>query len=196
MYHIFPKHGRKRRYTGKIRSFTSVNAPYTISVFRRISAYTITVKYDRNTVTCNTAKYDRIRSVYGMYTVVYGTVYDRLRQYTESVTIDLGYFNEKNTSDDSIQVHAISNRIRFFVFEKLITMNNGEYDEEKKQYTFILDDIASSLNSTTSHFHFLLINSIKETTDTSFKNELYNTSIDIQHSTAQKISYFSICHSP
>jgi hypothetical protein len=90
MYHIFPKHGRKRPYTGKIRSFTSVNAPYTISVFRRISAYTITVTYDRNTVTCNTAKYDRIRSVYGMYTVVYGTVYDRLRQYQESVTIDLG----------------------------------------------------------------------------------------------------------
>jgi hypothetical protein len=92
MYHIFPKRGRKRPYTGKIRSFTSVNAPYTISVFRRISAYTITVKYDRNTVTCNTAKYDRIRSVYGMYTVVYGTVYDRLRQYTESVTIDLGMY--------------------------------------------------------------------------------------------------------
>jgi hypothetical protein len=71
-------------------------------------------------------------------------------------------------------------------------MNNGEYDEEKKQYTFILDDIVSSLNSTISHFHFVLINSRKETTDTSFKNELYNTSIDIQHSTDQKIAYFSI----
>jgi hypothetical protein len=56
----------------------------------RISPYTVTVKYDRNTVTCNTEKYGRIRSVYGMYTVVYGTVYDRLRPYTESVTIDLG----------------------------------------------------------------------------------------------------------
>jgi hypothetical protein len=69
---------------------TIVNAPYTISVFRRISPYTITVKYDRNTGTCNTAKYGRIRSVYGMYTVVYDTVYDCLRPYTESVTIDLG----------------------------------------------------------------------------------------------------------
>ncbi len=90
MYRNFPKHGRKRPYTRKIRSFTSVNAPYTISVFRRISPYTITVKYDRNTVTCNTAKYGRIRSVYGMYTVVYDTVYDCLRPYTEFVTIDLG----------------------------------------------------------------------------------------------------------
>ncbi len=36
------------------------------------------------------AKYGRIRSVYGMYTVVYDTVYDRLRPYTESVTVDLG----------------------------------------------------------------------------------------------------------
>jgi uncharacterized protein YmfQ (DUF2313 family) len=70
MYRNFPKHGRKRPYTGKIRSFTSVNAPYTISVFRRISPYTITVKYDRNTVTCNTAKNGCIQSVYGMYTVV------------------------------------------------------------------------------------------------------------------------------
>jgi hypothetical protein len=35
------------------------------------------------------AKYGRIRSVYGMYTVVYDTVYDRLRPYTESVTVDL-----------------------------------------------------------------------------------------------------------
>jgi hypothetical protein len=59
------------------------------SVFRRISPYTVTVKYDRNTVTCNTEKYGRIRSVYGMYTVVYGTVHDRLRPCTESVTIDL-----------------------------------------------------------------------------------------------------------
>jgi len=32
MYRNFPKHGRKRLYTGKIRSFTSVNAPYTESV--------------------------------------------------------------------------------------------------------------------------------------------------------------------
>ncbi len=55
------------------------------------SMYTITVKYDRNTVTCNTAKYGRIRSVNGMYTVVYDTVYDRLRPYTESVTIDLEF---------------------------------------------------------------------------------------------------------
>jgi hypothetical protein len=99
MYHIFQKHGRKRPYTEKIRSFTSVNAPYTISVFRRISAYTITVKYERNNVTCNTAKFDRIRSVYNMDTVVYGVVYDRLLSYTESVTLDLGN-GAKNKTDE------------------------------------------------------------------------------------------------
>jgi hypothetical protein len=37
------------------------------------------------------AKYGRIRSVYGMYTVVYDTVYDRLRPFTESVIVDLGF---------------------------------------------------------------------------------------------------------
>jgi hypothetical protein len=36
------------------------------------------------------AKYGRIRSVYGMYTVVYDTVYAHLGPYTESVTVDLG----------------------------------------------------------------------------------------------------------
>ncbi len=77
VYRNFPKHGRKLPYTRKIRSFTSVNIPYTITVFRRISPYTITVKYDRNTVTCNTAKYARIRSVNGMYTVVYGVLNHR-----------------------------------------------------------------------------------------------------------------------
>ena len=50
----------------------------------------ITAKYDRNTITCITAKYGRIRSVYGMYTVVYDTLYDRLPPYMESITIDLG----------------------------------------------------------------------------------------------------------
>ncbi len=62
----------------------------TVSVFRRISSYTVADIYDRNTITCFMAKYGRIRSVYGMYTVVYETVYDRLRPYTVSVTVDLG----------------------------------------------------------------------------------------------------------
>ncbi len=71
------------RIVGKIRSLT-------VSVFRRISPYTVTDIYDRNTITCFMAKYGRIRSVYGMYTVVCDTVYDCLRPYTESVTVDLG----------------------------------------------------------------------------------------------------------
>ncbi len=128
MYLNLPKLGRKRPDTGKIRSFTSINAPYTISVFRRISPYTVTVIYDRNTVTCNPAKYGRIRSVYGMYTVVYDTVYYRLRQYTESVTIDLGYgcsisnkfiqFNKFFKSNKSIKF--IIKFIKFLRFIKLI----------------------------------------------------------------------------
>jgi hypothetical protein len=69
-------HGRKR--------------PFTVSVFLRISSYTVTDEYDRNPVTWNPAKYGRIRSVYNMDTVVYGVVYDRLLSYTESVTLDLG----------------------------------------------------------------------------------------------------------
>jgi hypothetical protein len=81
--HVRRKYGRLRPYTVKIRSFT-------ISVFLRISPYTVTVIYDRNTGPCNTEKYGRMRSVYGMYTVVYDTVYDRLRPYTEFVTVDLG----------------------------------------------------------------------------------------------------------
>jgi len=64
----------------------------TVAYDLRISPYTITAIYDRNTITCITAKYGRIRSVYGMYTVVYDTVYDRLRPYTESVTVDLGRY--------------------------------------------------------------------------------------------------------
>ncbi len=80
---IQEKYDDLRPYMGKIRSLT-------ISVFSRISSYTVTDMYDRNTITCFMAKYGRIRSVYGMYTVVYDTVYDRLRPYTESVTVDLG----------------------------------------------------------------------------------------------------------
>ncbi len=79
------------------RSFTTVYGKNTVVYERkrsvcglRISPYTATEIYDRNTGSCNTAKYDRIRSVYGVYTVVYDTVYDRLRPYTESVTVDLG----------------------------------------------------------------------------------------------------------
>jgi hypothetical protein len=62
----------------------------------RISSYTVTDIYDRNTITCFMAKYGRIRSVYGMYTVVYDTVYDRLPPYTESVTVDLGMLVDGN----------------------------------------------------------------------------------------------------
>ena len=60
------------------------------SVFLRISPYMVTEKYDRNTEPCNTEKYGRIRSVYSMYTVVYGIVYGRKRSYTEFVNVDLG----------------------------------------------------------------------------------------------------------
>ena len=74
------------RIQEKYDRLRSWNAPYTVSVFLRISPYTVTDIYDRNTITGFTAKYGRIRSVYGMYTVVY----DRLRPYTESVTVDLG----------------------------------------------------------------------------------------------------------
>jgi hypothetical protein len=50
---------------------TVVNAPYTISVFRRFSPYTIKDIYDRNTVTCNTAKYGRIRHRIRSFAAVY-----------------------------------------------------------------------------------------------------------------------------
>jgi hypothetical protein len=56
----------------------------------RISSYTVTDIYDRNTITCFMAKYGRMRSVFGMYMVVYGTVYDRKRPFTESIMVDLG----------------------------------------------------------------------------------------------------------
>jgi hypothetical protein len=81
----------------KTRSFTTVYGNNTVVYQRkcpvyglRISPYTITDIDDRNTVTCNTEKYGRIRSVYTMYTVVYDAVYGRLRPYTEFVTLDLG----------------------------------------------------------------------------------------------------------
>ncbi len=73
------------------RSFTTVYERKRSVYGLRISPYTATEIYDRNTGSCNTAKYGRIRSVYSMYTVVYGVVNDRKRPFTESVTIDLGY---------------------------------------------------------------------------------------------------------
>jgi hypothetical protein len=88
---IQEKYDDLRPYMGKIRSLT-------VSVFRRISSYTVTDIYDRNTITCFMAKYGRIRSVYGMYTVVCDTVYDRLRPYTDSITVDLGRFNDFNST--------------------------------------------------------------------------------------------------
>jgi hypothetical protein len=78
-----------------IRLFTTVYVKNTIAYGFRISSYTVTDIYDRNTITCFMTKYGRIRSVYGMYTVVYATVYDRLRPYTESVTVDLGWYLPK-----------------------------------------------------------------------------------------------------
>jgi hypothetical protein len=84
---IQEKYDDLRPYMGKIRSLTG-------SVFHRISSYTATDIYDRNTITCFMEKYGRIRSVYGMYTIVYDTEYARLRPYTESVTVDLGVYAE------------------------------------------------------------------------------------------------------
>jgi hypothetical protein len=55
-----------------------IQSPFS-SVYDRIAAYTVTEIYDRNTITCITAKYGRIVNVYG-----------RLRSYTELVTVDLG----------------------------------------------------------------------------------------------------------
>jgi hypothetical protein len=57
---------------GRIQSLFS-------SVYDRIAPYTVTMIYDRNTITCITAKYSRIRSYR-----------ERLRPYTELVTVDLG----------------------------------------------------------------------------------------------------------
>ena len=81
IYRIWLKYDRIRPYTEKIRSFTAINAPFTSSVFLRIPPYMVTEKYDRNTEPCNTEKYGRIRSVYSMYTAVYGIVYGRKRSY-------------------------------------------------------------------------------------------------------------------
>ncbi len=67
------------------RSFTTVYGKNTVVYERkrsvcglRISPYTVTEIYDRNTGSCNT--------------VVYGVVNGRKRPYTESVTIDLGVY--------------------------------------------------------------------------------------------------------
>jgi hypothetical protein len=56
------KYGYLRPYMGKIRSLT-------VSIFRRISSYTVTDIYDRNTITCFMAKYGRIRSFTTVYRV-------------------------------------------------------------------------------------------------------------------------------
>jgi hypothetical protein len=45
----------------------------------------ISTVFDKNTIV-----YDRIRSVFSMDKVVYGTAYDRKGPFTESITIDLG----------------------------------------------------------------------------------------------------------
>jgi hypothetical protein len=63
----------------KTRSFTTVYGNNTVVYQRkcsvyglRISPYTITDIYDRNTVTCNTEKYGRIRRRLRPFTTVYG----------------------------------------------------------------------------------------------------------------------------
>ncbi len=67
---IQKKYDDLRPYMGKIRSLT-------VSVFHRISSYTVADIYDRNTITCLMAKYGGVRSVYGMY----------IRSYTRPYTI-------------------------------------------------------------------------------------------------------------
>ena len=83
-------HAFKTVYGKNTIVYEHKRSPYTVSVFHRISSYTVTGIYDRNTITCFMAKYGRIRNVFGMYTVVYDAVYDRKRPFTESVTVDLG----------------------------------------------------------------------------------------------------------
>jgi hypothetical protein len=106
------KYDRIRPYTEKIRSFTAINAPCTTSVSLRISPYMVTERYARNTEPCNTEKYGRIRSVYTMYTTVYGIVYGRKRSYTESVYVDLGSVIAILDADVNYTLHH-SNCVRF-----------------------------------------------------------------------------------
>ncbi len=90
VYRGFSVYAHLRPYTGKIRWFTSVYRKNAIAYCFRISSYTVTDIYDRNKITCFMAKYGRTQSVYGIYTLVYDCVYDRLRPYNESVTVNLG----------------------------------------------------------------------------------------------------------
>jgi hypothetical protein len=82
----FSKDAPLRPYTEKIRSFTSVNAPYAVSVFLRIQSRRYTTIILDHVIRRNT--------------VVYGVVNGRERPYTESVTIDL-VLNQNNTSKSS-----------------------------------------------------------------------------------------------
>ncbi len=67
------RQARKRPFTDRNGD---IRRSYTRFVYDlRILSYTITGIYDRNTITCFMAKYGRIRSVFGMYTIVN----DRLR---------------------------------------------------------------------------------------------------------------------
>ncbi len=90
MYRNYANHDRLRKKYGRLGPCTVKRRSFTISVFLRISPYTVTEIYDRNTRPCNTEKCGRMRSVYGMYTVVYDTVYSRKRSYTEFVIVELG----------------------------------------------------------------------------------------------------------
>ncbi len=94
------KYDHLRPYMGKIRLLT-------VSIFRRISSYTVTNIYDRNTITCFMTKYGRIRSAYGMYTVVYDTAYARLRPYAESVAVDLGMSDSTSLHQQLQEIHKV-----------------------------------------------------------------------------------------
>ncbi len=78
-------YGDIRRYTKKKRSFTvlvhggRIQSPFS-SVYDCIAPYTVTEIYDRNTITCITAKYGRIRSYHERlrsFTTVYGALNSR-----------------------------------------------------------------------------------------------------------------------
>jgi hypothetical protein len=58
-------------YILKRRSFTTVYTPSALLIL----PYKVTEIYDRHTGPCNTGKYGRVRSVYGMHTVII----DRMR---------------------------------------------------------------------------------------------------------------------
>jgi hypothetical protein len=95
-----------------------INCPFTTSVFLRISPYMVTEKYARNTEPCNTEKYGRIRSVYTMYTTVYGIVYGRIRSvYTMYTTVYGIVYGRKRSYTESVYVDLGSDKIQLEIDE-------------------------------------------------------------------------------